>query len=132
MTMEGSLRYYELKVLVFEVNGTRFAVDSEQIAAVRPGHAVSHFVPFHELVAMQPAAYDVPQLLMVKGMHAYPAILINQPEDMVDVSLQAIRPLPGLIARLANPFGVWGAVFQKQGMLILVDFYKNIRFMQQA
>lgn len=130
--METTMQYQELKVLVFVVNDTRFGIDMEQVAALRQFNTELDLVPFHELLGIQPVSYHAPQLLVVKVSHAPAAVLINQPEDMVDIALQDIRPLPGLIANLTNPYGVWGIVPQRLGMLVLVDFYKNMRFMQPA
>jgi hypothetical protein len=60
----------------------------------------------------------------------HPAVLINEPETIIDIPIHKINPLPVLIAQLAHRSGVWGVVIQPQQMIVLVDFYKNELFYQ--
>lgn len=123
--MAAAMKQTELQLLVFTISGTRYGIDVEQIASLQNYDSAQVILKFHELVAAKAVSYRTPKILIVKNRETFPAILINEPEDMINILIKTIRPLPVIMASTANCRGVWGVVLQKGDLIVLFDFYKN-------
>lgn len=124
------MKQNKLQLLVFTIGGTRYGIDTDQIACLQNYDPTWQGLIFHELVAATPVVYVDPKILRVKNRETNPEVLINDPEEMINTSVTAIRPLPVLLAYAANCRGVWGIIPHQRGLIVLFDFYKNERFCQ--
>jgi hypothetical protein len=120
----------ELRVLIFTVRGVRIGVDADQIAemldleaARARGLAIRYF---HENVSFgdMPVQYHAPKVIIIKGGRAPYGMVIDAPDDIAVVSTSSIRPLPALIRGRDASRAVWGAIVNKDEVVLLVDLYK--------
>ena len=121
----------ELQILAFTVMGVRMGIDTSQIAEMlEVGQAVSRGLstcPIHEKILFGTSlpAYSVPKVITRKDQRRPLAMVIDQPDEILNVTIDSIQPLPQLIA--AGPVAVraiWGAVVRNDDVILLVDFFK--------
>lgn len=114
-----------LRCLVFSYRQEHFGIDVEQIDALSAMDQASdvELSYFHELFSGQPASvvYRHPLLLLMKTAKQTRGIVIEQPDNIVDVSLENIRPLPPLIAACRNNHPLWGVAVRENEWFFLVD-----------
>ena len=122
----------ELQLLLFTIDETCYGVDADQVAGLQNYRCDAHTLAVHILLACDPISYAFPRMLAVKDRETYPAILINEPEDIIAIPVVDIRPIPSLLKKTAKQYGVWGVSLKEQRMIVLLDFYKNERFCQSG
>ncbi len=126
------MKLNEIQVLLLAAGNSRYGIDIDQIACLINGGACGPSVPFAQLVGASALAESPTKQLIIKQVLQLP-IVINEPDEVVTVPVQAIRSLPDVLLAAAGSKGVWG--FWPQGRhrpIILLDFYKNKLFMQLA
>lgn len=118
---------HELEILVFTLNGITFGVDTEQLGGVltaaEAGAAGTELVPFSDKIPMSGMAgiVQTPYALLIKDTAQY-AVVIESPEDIISIRIDAIRPLPPLMAACNTSQAVWGVGMREEGIILLVDF----------
>jgi len=131
--MEGggcSVCQDELTLLVFTVGGVRMAVDTAQIDGMAHPEDVQiqgrETRGFHEIISFRgPVCYKAPWVLQVKDEIMPYGVMIDQPEEIFPVNLEALQPLPHLIGAGGGSKAIWGAMVRADGtILLLVDLYK--------
>ena len=117
-----------LRCLIFKYLHEPFGIDSEQISALveiddAPDIELSYF---HELFYGQPgkAQYQKPMLLLIKDDGRRRGVVIECPENIVDVAIENIRPLPPLIASCSKKHPLWGVAVKGDEWFFLVDLYR--------
>ena len=119
-----------IRVLLFNVMGARMGVDVEQTAGMLDPRNASveqlNVVAFHEKLFRRGdrPAYVAPMVLLVRGDEGKHGLLIDQPESIVSVGADAIRPLPALIEASMQSRAVWGVALIEGEMVLLVDLYE--------
>ncbi len=120
----------EIQVLTFSVMGVKMGVDTEQITemmevdeAESRGLAVRRF---HENVSFgeMPIKYHSPIAVMIKNGSEPFSVVIDNPEDITSVNVRSIQPMPPLIAMNSATCPFWGAIPGKEGIILLVDFFR--------
>lgn len=120
----------EIQLLMFTVMGVTIGIDAEQIAEVLDleNAEARGLTPcgFHELLSFGDMSieYRSPKVIMIKDRSAASAFVIDMPEDIIVVSLDAIRPMPPLIASCRTAQALWGAVVKGGEVILLADCYK--------
>jgi len=120
----------ELTLLVFTVGGVRMAVDTTQVDGMSHPDDVEIQVGetrgFHQIISFRgPVCYKAPWVLKVKDEAMPYGIMIDQPEEIVPVNLDALQPLPHLIGAGGGSKAIWGAMVRADGtILLLVDLFK--------
>ena len=121
----------EIEFLVFTIGSVRFGADTEQVAEIyepEPSFVSSSgLIRFdREIGFKEEFSLPFPRLVILREDRQYAGILINEPEDIISVSLNDIRPLPDLLnIRLADS-PLWGAALAEDGIILLTDFYKML------
>lgn len=121
----------EIQILVFTVMGVRMGVDTSQIEemlemdqAVSRGLSAS---PFHEELSFGPssATYFAPKVITLKDQRRPLSMVIDQPDEITNVPVASIQPIPALIAaRSGASRAIWGAVVSREDVILLVDLFK--------
>jgi len=120
----------ELTLLVFNVGGVRIAVDTAQIDGMAHPDDVEmqgrETLGFHQIISFRdPVCYKAPWVLQVKDETMPYGVMIDQPDEIVPVNLDALQPLPYLIEAGRGSEAIWGAMIRADGtILLLVDLYK--------
>ena len=118
----------EIPLLTFAVQGVRMAADADQIDAMFgleeasvKGLAICHL---HDRIRLSGprTAYRSPKVLALKESPGC-GVVIDEPEDVIPVSVKDIRPLPGLLAG-SSPGPVWGVLVSGEAIVMLVDLLK--------
>ncbi len=120
----------EIQLLTFTVMGIKIGVDAEQIAEVLDVNsaAARGLAPclFHELISFGdlPVEYRFPKIIVIKDRDSSRAVVIDRPDNISLVSVDAIRPMPSLIALCRTARAFWGVVIQNGELIMLADCYK--------
>lgn len=124
----GSIQ--DIHLLVFSIMGIRMGVDMEQIYEMKdPGQVADggfEIAYFHEMVPFyrETVSYKSPKILLFRNQEGRAGVIIDQPEDILPLSLDSIRPLPPLLETGCVSHVVWGAALQGEEIILLVDFLK--------
>lgn len=119
----------DLQMLTFTLMGTKMGVDTAQLdGIIKPDEAVEaglDVTMFHERVPFRggPVIYSSPMVLMVKDPHKPYGVMIEEPDDLISVSIDSIHELPSLVASCSRTKAIWGAVLKDEDVVLLVDFY---------
>ena len=120
----------EIRLLIFKIMGVCFGADMEQIEemvdfsqAEQEDWDIRRFtdaVSFRDLEI----EYKKPKVILIKDNERDLGIVIDQPEDIVNINIQSIRLLPPLLENLKTVDAIWAAVFLEDDLALLVDFYR--------
>jgi hypothetical protein len=121
----------ELRVFTFVMMGVRIGVDADQIAEVLDVDAAEALgLPlcrFHERIPFgeRPVVYHAPKAIKIKNEGAPYLVVIDRPDDIVVISVRSIQPIPPVISGPGSSRPLWGAVAEKSGIILLVDFSRR-------
>ena len=120
----------EIQLMIFNLMGTKLGIDAEQIYEVRnlsPTDQAQANIPWlHEKIPWRvtPVTYRTPRLLVSRAAGAVCCLIIDQPETILPVTIDVIRPLPSLLEAWCQAVAIWGVVLHDEEMILLVDLYK--------
>ena len=120
----------ELKLLIFNIMGVLFGADMEQIdEMLEPEQAEERqcdIVPFHQRVPLggSRVVYEKPRILLIRETLNRQALLIDRPENIVNLPVSDIRLFPPLIEARKTAGAVWGVTFVDGEIVLLVDLFK--------
>jgi hypothetical protein len=118
----------EIRVFTFSLMGVKIGMDTEQVAAVMEVTAAeARGLPlyhFHEMIpfAAGPVVYQAPKAVLIRDEGAPYLVVIDNPGDIVELGVGAIQALPAVITGTGSRRPFWGAVLEKNGIMLLVDF----------
>lgn len=107
--MKGST----LRLVLCRAGAIRLALDANQVREIRPYDShEGHYPWFDELVPCPRGSReaDIPFLLAFEAKARVPGVVVSKLEDVAMVAFRDVRPLPPLVARFAEGFGLWGMV----------------------
>jgi chemotaxis signal transduction protein len=121
----------EMHILIFTVQGVTMGVDTSQVEELlEVVEAEARRVPvrpIHEAFSFGalPVTYKVPKVITFKDHRGSLAALIDRPDTIAEVKVDAIQALPPLIAARpgASP-SIWGAIIRDGEVILLLDFLK--------
>ncbi|MBI5179668.1 MAG: hypothetical protein HZA04_10480 [Nitrospinae bacterium] len=128
-----------IRLLVFRMDGTAIGFDTDQMEGMTDFGRVdvheSCLVTINELFGMGEESYNcsTPKVVFVKPLPGDGqsgvsgkriGIVVETPEDIVDVPVENIRPLPPVVRKHAHATGFWGAALLNNGMVFIADIYK--------
>ena len=120
----------DIQILIFSISGVKLGIDMEQILEIRKPDQVkrkkNELVWFHEKIPFRgdSISYKSPMVILPKDAEAVLGIIIDQPEDILPVSINSIQPLPPLMEKLDKSSPIWGVVLREEHLILLVDLYK--------
>lgn len=124
ITIEG------FQALIFRVQDILFAVDLEQIDELLEMHqldaATDRPVRLDRLLSFSgsPVVYHDPRVLTINHGNTRLLLQIDQPEDIVFIRLETMRPFPQLLDRVRESEFVWGVGLVREEPVILLDCHK--------
>jgi chemotaxis signal transduction protein len=120
----------EIRLLIFKIMGVSFGADMEQIEemvdfsqAQQEDWDIRHFteaISFRDIEV----EYKKPKVVLIKDSDQDVGIVIDQPENIVNINFQSIRLLPPLLENQETVDPIWAAVFLEEDLILLVDFYR--------
>ena len=152
--MERSARIEHVSALVFRVMGVGIGFDTDQINGMADAGKVSEedfrLVTMYELLGLDMRGSGIddgahPKVVFVKGGHL-PAplkkgnpvrntgireelrigVVVNEPEEIVDIPVAAMRPMPQLVAPHGDLNGLWAVALMPDEMIFMMDVRKTI------
>lgn len=119
-----------IELLIFNVMGVYFAVDTEQIEEIievppdaEAGEipAIHKLIPFHETKG----TYQAPKVLLVKDEKegAWP-LMINQAQTIINLPIDSIQLFPPLMDGNRKSKALWGATLIDENLVLLIDLNK--------
>ena len=151
---ECSSRIEHVSALVFRVMGVGIGFDTDQINGMTDAGKVSEedvkLVTMHELLGLDirsPGIDDCarPKVVFVKGGYlpapskkGNPAgnagireerrigVVVNEPEEIADIPVAAMRPMPQLVAPHGDLNGLWAVALMPDEMIFMMDVRKMI------
>lgn len=124
----------EIQLLIFNIMGIRIGMDMEQIDAIIKPDQVKikklQVFKFHEKLPFrgEAAVYKSPRVLLLKEEKIATGIIIDQPEDIIPITIDSIQPLPSLIEATNRSSAIWGVTLINEKVVLLVDFYKLLGY----
>lgn len=116
-----------LPVIVFTVKGVRMGTEVRQVSElldVREAEAralkTARFDEYIRVRGPAPPA-EGRRALVVKGGPVPRGIVVDAAEDVTDIAVESIRPIPPLIASASASRAVWGVAMRDDGIIVLVD-----------
>ncbi len=120
----------EIRLLIFKIMGVCFGADMEQIEemvdfsqAQREDWDIRNFteaISFRDIKV----EYKKPKVILIKDSDQDVGIVIDQPDNIVNINIQSIRLLPPLLESHKTADAIWAAVFIDDDLALLVDFYR--------
>lgn len=125
--------FAHVSTLVCRVMGVGVGLDTDQLNGMtdmrRGGEGDCRLVTMHELFGLDAGdsrSYARPKVLFVKGGHTRDAqrigVVVNEPEEIVEVPVDALRPMPAL----AGGGALWAVAMMPQEMILMMDVRKTI------
>jgi len=111
-----------LTLLFFSLGGVRFACDADHAEALSAVGAAEEGA-FRLDLALgypSPVSYREPTVLTLKG-EGERRVVIDALEQIAEVGLEEIRPLPALLEPLALKRGIWGVLPRAGALVLLLD-----------
>jgi len=80
----------------------------------------------HDLIKIcpGPVVYKSPKVLLVNRGPSPFGIVVDGLEEIETVRLDRIQFMPVLIEKCAGTKAIWGSVIDREGVILLIDFYK--------
>jgi hypothetical protein len=123
--MMGTILPSALEVVSFMAGGYRFAVEAGQVRTQLSAKN-SDVVPTAEqllgLSGGEPQNHSSRRTLLMKHPAGDYAVTVSDPVELLGLRIDAIHPLPPLIAARNTLAGIRGLAIGAEGVTILVDF----------
>lgn len=152
--MERFSRIEHVSALVFRVMGVGIGFDTDQINGMADARKVSEedlkLVTMHELLGLDIRGLGIddcarPKVVFVKegylpapleqenpaentGMREARRIgvVVNEPEEIIDIPVAAMRSMPRLVAPYGDLNGLWAVALMPDEMIFMMDIRKII------
>jgi len=117
-----------LDVVSFMAGGCRFAVEAAQVRTQLPAgqaDARPRPVPVEQLLGLSGEETQNPaarRILLMKHPAGDYAVTVSEPMELHSLDIDAIYPLPSLIAARSTLAGMRGLAMGASGVTVLVDF----------
>ncbi len=122
--------YGNIHILIFKMNETRIGINMEQISIILKHEdaeerelqifSIQDKLPFSD----EYTNLKSPRVLVLKEENITSGIIVEQPEDMVHITIDSIQPLPPLIETCFRSGLFWGGTVINGEIVLLVDFYE--------
>lgn len=136
-------RIQHVSVLVFRVMGVRIGIDTDQLSGVTDVANVDEkkckLLAMHELLGLERDESPLVKVVFAKGGYLsdsseyiwmrrerHIGLLVGNPEDIIEVPLDDMRPLPQLIHSCTNQNGFWAVGLMPDEMIFMADIRKMI------
>ncbi len=122
--------YEKIQILVFRMNETRIGINTEQISIMLTHEEAKErelqIFSFHDKLPFREDYTNLksPRVLVLKEENMASGIIVEQPEDIIHITIDSIQPLPPLIETCYKSGLFWGGTVINREIVILVDFYK--------
>lgn len=120
----------KLSVIVFTVQGVTMGADVSQVSElldVQDAEArqlsmtrLDDCIPFRATSASR----EPRRALRVRTPRAARAIVVDAADEVADIAIDAIRPLPPLVASAGGSRALWGLATRGDEIVVLVDLEK--------
>jgi chemotaxis signal transduction protein len=120
----------EIRLLIFKIMGVCFGADMEQIEEMVDFSQAQQedwdIRDFTEAISFRDieVEYKKPKVILIKDSEQDVGIIIDQPEDIININIKSIRLLPPLLESRKTVDAIWAAVFLDDELALLVDFYR--------
>jgi len=120
----------EVRLLIFKIMGVCFGADMEQIEEMVDFSQAEQedwdIRSFTEAISFRDVEveYKKPKVILIKDSDQDVGIIIDQPENIVNINIKSIRLLPPLLENHRTVDAIWAAVFLEDELALLVDFYR--------
>ncbi len=130
--------YEKIQILVFRMNETRIGINTEQISIMlKHEEAKERELQIFSFQDKLPFREDYtnlksPRVLVLKEESMSSGIIVEQPEDIIHITIDSIQLLPPLIETCYRSGLYWGGTVINREIVILVDFYKLLEEKQTS
>ncbi len=120
----------KIQILIFKMNETRIGINTEQISVLmKHEEAMERELQIFSFQDKLPYCENYtnlksPRVLVLKEEYIASGVIIEQPEDIIHITIDSIQPLPPLIETCYRSGLFWGGTVISKEIILLVDFYK--------
>ena len=112
-----------LEVVSFMAGGHRFAVEAAQVRTQLPSGQAGDLLTAEQLLGLpDEEAQTSRRVLLMKHPAGDYSVMVSEPVELHAVGINAIYPLPTLIAARSKLAGIRGLAMGAEGVTVLVDF----------
>lgn len=132
-----------LSVLVFRVMGVRIGIDTDQISGLvdvaNVDKKTCKLVSMNQLLGIEPPGYSYSKVIFAKGGYVSEpsdnvwmrreqrlGVMVSDPEEIVEIPVDVMSPLPQLIHAYTVPNGLWAVALMPDEMIFVADIRKMI------
>ncbi len=123
----------EIQVLTFCLLGVRMGVEASQLAGmIDPADAVGRELELLPILNGFPSIrkaetdFNPAKALLVKMGDCTTGVLIDQPDDIISIPIDSVRPLPLLLRMSMENGTIWGAALVDGEIILLLDIFKLV------
>ncbi len=122
----------KIYILIFKVNETMIGIDTEQISIMLKYEEAKdrelQIFSFGENLPFRDKYVNLrsPRVLVLKDENIATGLIVEQPEDIIHITVDSIQPLPSLIETCYKSGLFWGGVVVNREIVMLVNLYKLI------
>lgn len=126
---EGAEGLRSLRIVIFSAAGVRYGAVADQIDSICDVSPDAEMGNVIRLAAKLECRHDSANgspltALKVRGEKAFYLVAVDRIDEVVEIGIDAIRPMPLLILPYARAKGIWGVVPRAGELLLLLDFTK--------
>lgn len=114
-----------LEVVSFVAGGYRVAVEAAQVHSQLPANHATGIASAEQLLGLpepESREHGSRRILLLKHPAGDFAVMVSDPVELLGLAIDAIHPLPALIAARTTVAGLRGLAVDAEGVLLLVDF----------
>ena len=117
--------------MTFTVMGIRMGVEVEQISHMlelpQARREDLRVIPLHQVLSFgdRNVVYRSPRILLLRNGETG-GVMIDQPEDIIAVKPDCLRPLPLLVQAHMKTDIVWGVALIEEEIVILIDLFQLV------
>lgn len=114
-----------LDVVTFIAGGYRVAVEAGQVRSQLPANPAMAVASAEQLLGLpecEPPDDGSCRILLMKHSTEDVAVMVSGPVELLRLDIEAVYPLPALMAARNTLAGLRGLAVDAQGVVLLVDF----------
>ena len=120
-----------MNILLINVQTSQIGVNMDHIQRIekfQPENDYSERIIYLDIALKLNAttSYHSPHILWIKNVEPAIGIIVDEPQKMLTISIRQISPLPPLVEKNCIFGAVWGAVYDNDECLLLIDLVRLV------
>jgi len=124
-----------LNIITVNVSSAQLGVNMNQILSIQQFQSSKNdhdqLVYIHNALNLKEKIdYKSPHIFWVKNIAPPIGLILNEPQQIINISIKQIKPLPPIIKKYCIYDAVWGVVANGHEFIVLIDVIRLINGMK--